>query len=437
VVNVPVTHPAHEFKGSLVPGYLAAENPTCLVDGRPRRLDDIDPEYRIYAERNEPDERTLREYERLVRSRGSLAERLADSHDWSFLMVQFQRTDSVYHTFGDDTEAAGRVYEAVDDAIGSLLASIDEECNVLVVSDHGIWQYQSVFYINTWLRNQGYLETTAASERIGWSETTKQRLRNDGDDSLSVTAKLGYGAAGALKRVGLTPQRVESLLSTVGLDETVKRLVPLDVIERSVDHVDWQMSRAYCRSASSLGLRCNVAGRERDGVVSDSEFPATRRHLVDQLQALETPAGEPVFDEVIDRHDAWGSDVSNALSAPDILLRPRGMRIEVSDILKTKTFEETDVFNHNYEGLLIASGPDIEWERSIQPRVTDIAPTVLSLLGLAPPDVMDGGPLESIIDPPHDLSLGTATQRQYLAEPAERGPEQAVKDRLRDMGYME
>lgn len=438
VVNVPVTNPAHEFDGTLIPGYLAPENPICLIDGEARPLSDIAPEYRIYADKNDQDEETLKEYERLIQSRASLSKRLANEHDWSFLMVQFQRTDSVYHTFGADEDAAARVYSAVDEAIGLLLDGIDEEYNILVVSDHGIWQYKSVFYVNSWLKTNGYLTTTAESSRIGWNATTKEKLKGDHSETPSTAERIGEVIIRPLDRVGLSPQVAEALLAKVGLETVVRKLIPNELLENSIRHVDWSNSEVYCRSTSSLGLRFNVEGREANGVVPKDSFETLRRHLIKELQMVESPDGEPVFDEVLDRHDIWGGDIPNESSAPDIIYHPKDMRWEISDIVKSEPFEATEAFSHNYHGLLIAAGPDIEWKQSDQPHVTDIAPSILSLLGISPPSALNGTILNSVCEPENPSEPAPIVRgRRYLDDGDPTETDSVVKDRLRDMGYME
>jgi len=440
VVNVPVTHPAHEFDGSLVPGYLATENPTCLVDGEQQQLEALDPEYRIYADRNDASEATLAEYDRLIRSRVDITKRLADQHDWSFLMVQFQRTDSVFHTFGADEAAAARVYRTVDEEIGRLLEYVDDDCNVLVVSDHGIWQYDSVFYINTWLREQGYLRTTAESDRISWNARTKAELKSgtsatETESEASLQTRVFAAITGLMSSAGVSPQRAESLLSRFGLDTVVRRMVPLAVLEDTIDHVDWAESEVYCRSTSSLGLRFNVAGRETSGVVSPEEFASRRRELIEELEAIETEDGEKLFESVQDRHEIWGEEIPNEQSAADIIYRPNNMTVEVSDIVKTDVAEPTAAFNHNYQGLFVAAGPDITWSDAIRPNVVDIVPTVLTLLGIAPAAEMDGRALTELVGSPTTTAPSRPPSRDYLTD-AGRDTE-AVEQRLRDMGYME
>jgi len=275
VVNVPVTHPVHEFDGSLVPGCLAPEQAACLVDGDPQPMAAIDEAYRIYDRGYDPQAERLADYERLIDSRVDAARRLDDAHDWSFMMVQFQHTDAVFHTDGEDPEAVSRVYERVDGAIGSLRDLAGEDCPVLLVSDHGMHRYDRVFYYNTWLRDNGYLETAPDAERHAWNERTFRaavtETRADTDaDGRGLSERILGAIVEASSRLGVTAQRAEQALSAVGLDERVGRLLPEEVLYDIVDaaeYVDRSQSAAYCRSPSSLGIRCNVVGRDSEGVV--------------------------------------------------------------------------------------------------------------------------------------------------------------------------
>ena len=454
VVNVPVTHPVHEFDGSLVPGCLAPEQAACLVDGDPQPMAAIDEAYRIYDRGYDPQAERLADYERLIDSRVDAARRLDDAHDWSFMMVQFQHTDAVFHTDGEDPKAVSRVYERVDGAIGSLRDLAGEDCPVLLVSDHGMHRYDRVFYCNTWLRDNGYLETATDAERHAWNERTFRaavtETRADTDaDGRGLSERILGAIVEASSRLGVTAQRAEQALSAVGLDERVGRLLPEEVLYDIVDaaeYVDRSQSAAYCRSPSSLGIRCNVVGRDSEGVVPAAEFESFRTALVESLRDLRGPTGEPVFESVSDRHATYGSEVANERSAPDIVLRPAGMAWKVSDIVRERTFGETEEFNHMYQGLFVASGPGIDSLATSDPSVVDVTPTVLRLLGIEPLETMDG---RTLFDPPtddegdasdengeDDVAPMIAPRRFFDAE-SEESDADAVEDHLRAMGYIE
>lgn len=456
VVNVPVTHPIHEFAGSLVPGYLAPEHTTCLVDGESRPMTDIDETYRIYARDTSTQADRLAEYERRIDSRVSVCEQLAAIHDWSLMMVQFQSTDAVFHTDGHDRGAVRRIYGHVDDAVGSLLDLVDDDCSVLVTSDHGIHEYSRVFYCNSWLRNQGYVSTSTDAERYSWNERTKQALIRDGESESdrdgknanteaedanlgSISRAIGAITRG-LNRVGITPRRAEQGLSVLGLDEYVRRHLPekllFDLVDAS-EYVDRSQSTAYCRSLSSLGIRCNVASRDPGGVIRADEFDEVRRSLVRELRSLQDPDGRHVFESVYDRHEVHGSTVANDRSAPDIVIHPTNMEWKVSDIVRERVFGETDEFSHTFEGLLVASGPGVDSLRKSSPTVVDVAPTVLHRCGVSPPDPMDGTALFAGQDGNRETATPTLSPRQFV-DTDQRGEDSSVVEkRLRDMGYLE
>lgn len=437
VVNVPVTHPVHAFDGSLVPGYIAPEGADCLVAGERVPVADLDDDYRIYPRQRSGEDR-VGEYRRLVASRAEMAERLAGEHPWSFLMVQFQSTDAVFHSLGDDPDAIRRVYERVDEAVGRLCDLAGEDAHVLVVSDHGMHRYERVFHCNAWLRDRGLLEASEDTSRWTWNERTRAELTGEDAARGPLEAALG-GAVAALSRVGVTPRRVERLLARVGLDDAVARLLPesvlVDAVESS-DHVDWERSRAYCRSSASLGVRCNVAGRDPGGVVPREEFDALRERLVAELEALTDPDGEPVFERVYDRHRVHGSDVANERSAPDVVVRPAGMTCEVTDVLRERTFAPTREYNHSYRGLFVAAGPSVDPDTDLDPHAVDVAPTVLALFGLAPPQTADGSALDGFENIHGDRSTPEVGEREFLGT-GTGGVSDAVEEQLREMGYVE
>ncbi|UVE52487.1 alkaline phosphatase family protein (plasmid) [Haloferax larsenii] len=465
VVNVPVTHPVHEFDGSLVPGYLATEGVDILVDGEKRQLDEVLPDYQVYAGQTATKEDRLAEYERLVDARVEAAETLADATEWDLMMVQFQSTDGVFHTDGDDPEAVERVYRRVDAGIERLVELAGPDAHVVLVSDHGIHQYDRVFYLNSWLKERGDLVTTAESVRHAWNEQTKHTATSEGDDAARqplATRTLRSGL-GLLGHVGVTPTRVERVLANLGLDRTVARVLPDSVLQEVVDaseYVDFERSAAFTRSLSSLGIRCNVEGRDPGGVIPADEFDAYRTRLVADLREVTAPDGTRVFDAVEDRHTLVGSDVAGEQSAPDILLFPARMTWKISDIVREEQFGETDEFSHTWTGLFALSGPAASAGTLTvsDATVIDVVPTVLSLFGIDPPDHVEGASLLDDWDPalvgrdaeePTDIDATHTTmsaERRFFdderdessdGESAAEEESEYVADRLRELGYLE
>jgi len=71
------------------------------------------------------------------------------------------------------------IYEECDKLVGHMLEAADDDCLVLVCSDHGFASFGRQFHLNTWLRDNGYLKIRASAARketanifdIDWNET--------------------------------------------------------------------------------------------------------------------------------------------------------------------------------------------------------------------------------------------------------------------------
>jgi predicted AlkP superfamily phosphohydrolase/phosphomutase len=408
-----------------------------LIDSEPSPQSALAEEYRIYARETDTREATITENEALIESRVTAAEALADRHDWSFMMVQFQRTDAIFHTMGHDTEAVRRVYRAVDQAIGRLLALVDDDTTVIIVSDHGIHEYERKFRCNTWLRDKGWLQSSAESERRSWGATTKPTA-DKSNESTSISQQFLTTALTSLRRIGVTPQRAERALSIVGLAEPVRQMFPDKMIIEAADHVDWTDSKAYYRSVSSLGIRCNVRGRDPDGVIAPEDFDSVRETLVDALERVTAPDGKVVFEDVYDRHNRHGSDVANESSAPDIVVRPNRMVWKITDVIREPIFETTDEFNHTYQGLFIAAGPSLNSSADNSMEATAISPLILELFGYHPAPVMDGEVPTELLESNRNalVSPPEPENRTYLIEEKMSSSETVTK-RLEQLGYLE
>jgi predicted AlkP superfamily phosphohydrolase/phosphomutase len=434
VVNVPVTHPPKEFDGALIPGYVAPDSPTCHPDGL---LDDVREElgaYRVYprhtgGEEASTDEK-IAEYRTVTRMRGESFRYLADRFSPEFGFVQFQTTDTVFHECPGDFAALQAVYEAVDEQVGEILDTCDPD-TVIVASDHGIGRYSGYdVRVNSFLRDEGYVETARGGGMPSWDVLRDEQFFDD-EGSESGTDALLERAMGGLTRMGITSQRLNAVLDRLGLAELVVAHAPKAMVRAGTERVDFPASTAYARSHIECGIRLNVAGREPDGVVPADEYEEIRAVLIDRLATLETPDGKPAFDDVAPREDYFhGSEAEDAV---DIVLVPRAFDQFLSTQLRGETFgPPTEPYNHKRDGMVAATGTGIDSDGSLaDAHLFDVAPTVLASLGLPRGDHMDGKVLDIV------ESAGERTYPEYDGQVRETTDEQAVEERLSDLGYME
>src|SRR6202021_3679586 len=79
-------------------------------------------------------------------------------------------------------------FRQIDQVLGEVMAKVDENTALLVLSDHGFAPYRHSFNLNTWLLNNGYITrkpgvTGDASEPfsdVDWSRTRAYGLGLNG-----------------------------------------------------------------------------------------------------------------------------------------------------------------------------------------------------------------------------------------------------------------
>jgi len=427
VVNVPVTAPAATIDGAIVPGYVAPESPPGYPGGIVSELDEELGGYSVYGPLDTPGEVDLASVAEHARTRGDAFRLLVDRYDPEFGFLEFQQTDTVFHNRPTDREAVETVFGAVDDTIADVIDDCDPD-DVVIVSDHGIGPYDGEeIRVNECLRECGFVTGTVDGEGMpSWDAIARQRLQND--DPTATSGTLERATASAAK-LGLTSQRINGVLEPLGLAEVVADLVPTDAIRAGTEQVDFPASRAYMRSRIELGVRINLAGREPDGVVAPENYETVRTELIDALSGLDTPAGEPAFDRVAPREAVFSGPYVEA--APDVVVVPAGFDHFLNGSLLGDRFgSPREPWNHKREGIVAAAGDGVDGTAALDaPHLFDVAPTVLSLLGIPRSDRMDGEVLP-IVDP--------APVETYPAYDGDRVTtvDEAVERRLAQLGYL-
>jgi predicted AlkP superfamily phosphohydrolase/phosphomutase len=439
VINVPVTHPGQEIDGVLVPGYLAPDQPKTYPEGI---LDEVGmEEYRVYAESESDDvteEQLFEEWLSLTDSRRELATRLVDQYEWDLLFLEFQKTDGAVHKFSD-TEKIRSIFEQVDDCMADVLSAVGGDPNVFVLSDHGIGQEKDwSIALNTWLAEEGYAETTRGDRSdSGWlewatdtepEETNRTRLH-------SVTTVLG--------RVGLTKQRLERVLSAVGLYDFATQVAPDgfgDSLESEV--IDRERSTAFYEGMGFSGVDVGIVLNDErfydGGTVRQEEYESTRIELMQKLEALDGPDGPP-FASVRRREQVY--DGPQKHYAPDIVLEQSPRYVIGSRYPRGRTFisTEEDRIDHTRYGILVGSGPDVasSWNTTETPSIADVTPTLLHLLDLPVNARFDGSVLQEIltVDREPIQEVYDQIDRGRSVQSSERD-EDALRQRLEAMGYM-
>src|SRR5262249_38180625 len=162
-----------------------------------------------------------------------------------------------------------------------------------------------------------------------------------------------------------------------------------NVLERKVelgstflDEIDWLRTRAFF--AQDKGVWVNLAGRESEGIVRESEFDIVIEEARNALLGLNCEADDgPIFEKVMRREEAFSGGWSDRL--PDLVMVPRrdeyvyNERPSYGDVIVPA---DSTTGTHARDGIFIAWGRGIASGASFeaQPNLRDVGPTALAAL---------------------------------------------------------
>jgi predicted AlkP superfamily phosphohydrolase/phosphomutase len=283
-----------------------------------------------------------------------------DQKDWDLLVGVIESTDRVQHMmwrlidpkhplydpalaaqYGDSIE---RVYRRADAFVGEVVKRIGPDVPVMIVSDHGFHSWRKAVNLDTWLVQNGYMVMKGQSA----------------DKKLSDL--FGGGTFW--------------------------------------ENVDWSRTKAYAMGIGQIYF--NLRGRESQGIVSPgAEAKALADELAARLLTMTDPEdGTKIIRAVYKRDDIYsGPFLSNASELQ--VGMDEGYRVSWQTTLggsppgivyKNDRKWSADHGGYDYaitSGVFVSNRPITTKD----PRIIDIAPTVLKYFGVSIPTDIDGKPL--------------------------------------------
>jgi len=226
-----------------------------------------------------------------------------------------------------------KTYQRADEIVGKVRAKLDPNDVLFIVSDHGFHSWRRGFNVNTWLVQEGFMTLKG-----GATSTTKKFLQD----------------------------------------------------------VDWSKTKAYALGVG--GIYVNVAGREGKGIVKPSEVDGVIRDITDRMVKVVDPkTGKLAVNKVYAGKETWkgprlgeGQDMQIGMadgyrvsSATPLGGAPEGL---FEDNMKKWSGDHATSDVSETDGVLLSSAK-ISDEH---PAIGDLAPTILTLLGVPVPPSYDG-----------------------------------------------
>ena len=456
-LNFPCTYPAQPVNGIVISGWLTpslradqATYPASLADQIRTHFGDYpfhaDAKRHVIAGNNQ---QALTNLTDALQAKVKVGEYLYDQQPWDLFGLAVVETDAVQHYFWpycdpqhplyDQVDRSWcenpilELYQQVDDALGKVMQKIDDQTVLIVMSDHGGGILnQGRAYVRSFLEELGLLvvKQPAGAGLLG---SVRSRLRR------------------LLERIGrewLPKGMKTSLLA----NPLARRWVESYFAKSFIAQNDWSRTQAYSFYWETQPW-VNLAGREPDGIVQPGEeYEQVRDYIIQTLsRARDQATGQPAVDKVFRREELYhGPYLENF---PDIAIW-WNMKIPLSGLVvedeqgraitAKKEIDMAGLYGgHSPDGTIGLWGPGIHRGQTLEgAKIEDLAPTILYLLGHAVPAYMDGEPLRRAMTPlaaQRPVEYEDSGHQEREPEPEEvysPEDEQAVEERLRDLGYI-
>ena len=349
VLGVPQTYPVSEVNGVMISCFLTPDVKRNQYTHPPELKEEIEAlvgEYMVDVPnfRTNEKDRLLEDLETMTVRRFQVAERLLETRPWDLFFMVEMGTDRIHHGFWRFTDPEHRLYEPgnpyedamlsyyrrLDEKIARLLAKVDEDTAVLVVSDHGAKRIDGGICVNEWLRREGYL-------------TLKEE--------------------------------------------------PAEPTALKPDMVDWSKTVAWGEGGYYCRLFLNVAGREPEGTVAPEDYERVRDELKAKLEALGDEQGRPIGtvayrpEELYEERNGIVPDLMVYFG--DLLWRSVG-QVGTGTVHVFENDTGPDDANHAHNGLYVLAAEGVPAGPGPERDIRDVAPTLLDLLGEPVPAEMEG-----------------------------------------------
>lgn len=452
IINVPLTYPPTELNGFMVSGFLTPPDatdytyPEELRDEIYRFIPNYEPTE--FVEMTAPELMRRREEGFLdanslcIENTSRISDYLLRNKRWDVFVTVFTPLDRLQHYFWhhmdenhpkyDESQAQKYrnvikdFYQKLDGIIGELEGKLDEETNIIIMSDHGFGPAYGYFHINNFLRESGFLSV----EKPGRIKVFSNYILKGSKHLLRFIAKLGILELPFIKG------------AILGEKSWIRKLTPKNIKlehpymrSRSFLDIDWKNTKAYAFGNNKIFI--NLKGRESKGIIEEGdEYEKIVRELKDALYGVRSPlTGKPLFAKIYEKKEIYKG--KHTKEAPDLVVMGKEISFKMGtgkgEVFEIPGLQSGD---HRQEGLIMMKGPDIKGGKRISADILDIAPTVLYMEGIAIPSDIDGRVLKEVLNIDYEIEYQEPISREKDVHKYSEEENIELQKRLKGLGYM-
>ncbi len=353
VLGVPGTYPVKPLNGQMISDFMTPSlespwtYPAEFKDEVRTWLDGADYMFDVPNFRSEDKGQILADIQEMTRRRFTVARQTLAKYQPDFFMMVEMGSDRIHHGFWHYMDPEHRKYDPssplssaihdyyvqLDGEIARMLELIDlKDTQLILISDHGAKRLDGGICVNEWLRKEGLL---------------------------------------VLKNPPPGP------------------LTPLQKCE-----VDWSKTTAWAEGGYYARIFLNVQGREPEGIVAPRKYEVTRSDIGHRLSQIPDDRGKPLKtfclkpQQIYSKVEGYPPDLITIFG--DLNWRAVGT-LGFDSIYTFENDTGPDEANHAQYGFFNYVAPGIApLSDPIDIDILDVAPTVLTQLGMSVPEDMQG-----------------------------------------------
>jgi predicted AlkP superfamily phosphohydrolase/phosphomutase len=168
VINVPSTYPARKLNGILTAGFVALDlRKATYPETAFEYLNGIGYRMDVNTKKaQESSDALAADISETFEIRKKAILHFLENEQWDLFIGVVTETDRLHHYLWTALEDEGhpqhaffrKFYTDLDTFIGKIREKIGEDTPLFIVSDHGFTTIKQEVYLNTWLREKGYLK---------------------------------------------------------------------------------------------------------------------------------------------------------------------------------------------------------------------------------------------------------------------------------------
>lgn len=359
-------------------------------------------------------------------------------HSAGHFLYHISEPDHPFHEPYKNIIGKGRnplleVADAVDAAIGEIVAAAPEDATFVIFSQEGMAPNNLDLTSMVFLSELLYRHSFPGQYGLGGG-----RPGENAAPGPMITKPLSFGWTRATWSTRHDDNKLRSFIRRNLLMEFA------DIMDRVTDgptvphnpnnfhphwmsplwySPEWPKMKAFALPSFSDGyLRINLKGRDKEGIVAPEDYEALCDELTQHIMALkDARTGKPVAAEVIRTRTRDNYD-DPKLADADLVVR---WTEEPADVVDSPTFGRIGPIphrrsgGHNEHAFAILAGPGIAAGATLpEAHCLDVPPTILQLMGAPIPDRLDGKPLLPAAAPPRPAAQASETQAAEAELPA-------------------